>query len=96
MIDLAEVYPLTDFQRRAKEHLRRLKRTGKPQVLTVNGRAVAVVQDAGAYQTLVDAIDQADAQAGIRRGIDAMKRGRVRPFKQFLGDLKAKHERPRR
>ena len=39
MIDLKEIHPLTDFQRNTKAHLKHLKKTGKPHVLTVNGRA---------------------------------------------------------
>jgi prevent-host-death family protein len=57
-IDLREIISLTDFQRNAKKHIVRLARTGKAQVLTVNGRASLVVQDADAYQRL---LEQAEA-----------------------------------
>ena len=32
-------YSLTDFKLNAKEHLERLRATGRPEVLTVNGKA---------------------------------------------------------
>ncbi|MFO0832406.1 MAG: type II toxin-antitoxin system Phd/YefM family antitoxin [Phycisphaerales bacterium] len=57
-IDLRDIISLTDFQRNAKQHIVRLTRTGKAQVLTVNGKAALVVQDAEAYQKL---LDQAEA-----------------------------------
>lgn len=57
-IDLRDIISLTDFQRNAKDHITRLARTGKAQVLTVNGKASLVVQDAEAYQKL---LDQAEA-----------------------------------
>ena len=57
-IDLRDIISLTDFQRNAKQHIVRLTRTGKAQVLTINGKAELVVQDAAAYQKL---LDQAEA-----------------------------------
>ena len=66
---------LTDFQRNAKEYLERIRRSGRPIVLTVNGKAAAVVHDAAGYQKLLDAIDRAEALEGIRRGLASMKRG---------------------
>jgi hypothetical protein len=55
-IDLTDILSLTDFQRAAKQHISRLRRTGKAQVLTVNGAAALVVQDAKGYQRLLDEI----------------------------------------
>lgn len=92
MIDLNTVCSLTEFQRNAKDHVKRLTRTGKPQVLTVNGRAAVIVQDAASYQRLLDERERLEALAGVRRGLNAMKRGRVRPLKDALNDLKRKYE----
>lgn len=57
MIDLRHIYSLSDFQRNAREHIDRLKRIRRPEVLTVNGKAELVVQDAGSYQELLDHIE---------------------------------------
>ncbi|MBL8820824.1 MAG: type II toxin-antitoxin system Phd/YefM family antitoxin, partial [Planctomyces sp.] len=46
---------LTNFKRQTAEYLSRLHKTGEPVVLTVNGKAEVVVQDAEAYQKLVEA-----------------------------------------
>jgi hypothetical protein len=54
LIDLNDVCSLTEFHRKSRVHLRRLQETGRPQVLTVNGRAALVVQSAAAYQQLLD------------------------------------------
>jgi hypothetical protein len=40
--------------RRAREHIRRLTRTGLPEILSVNGRAELVVQDAASYRKLLE------------------------------------------
>jgi PHD/YefM family antitoxin component YafN of YafNO toxin-antitoxin module len=59
MIDLDDICSLSDFQRRTREHIRRLRATGRPEVLTVNGRAALVVHDAASYQEIVNALERA-------------------------------------
>jgi prevent-host-death family protein len=50
MINLEKgIDSLTNFKRQTAEYLERLHKTGEPVVLTVNGKAQVVVQDAGAY-----------------------------------------------
>jgi PHD/YefM family antitoxin component YafN of YafNO toxin-antitoxin module len=71
------------------KHLRKSKR---PMVLTVKGKAAAVVQDAEAYQRLLDIAAQADAEEGIRQGLEDARKGRVRPARQFFEDFEAAHE----
>ena len=75
MISTRNIHSLSDFQRKTREHIERLKRTGEPEVLTVNGRAEIVVQDAEAYQCLLDRLDRAEAIIGIREGLDSIERG---------------------
>jgi prevent-host-death family protein len=70
-------------QRNAKAYLERIRRSGRPIVLTVNGKAAAVVHDAAGYQKLLDAIDPAEALEGIRRGLVSMKRGEGRPLRML-------------
>jgi PHD/YefM family antitoxin component YafN of YafNO toxin-antitoxin module len=92
MVNLTDIHSLTEFQRETKAHLTRLKRSGRPVVLTVNGKAAIVVQDAAAYQRLLDMLDRADAIEGVRRGLASMKRGEGRPLKDALEDLGRKYE----
>ena len=93
MIDLKEIHSLTEFQRNTKAHVERLKATGQPQVLTVNGRAELVIQDAAAYQRLLDALERAEAMEGVKRGLEDVKAGRTRPMRAALEDLKKRYER---
>ena len=90
MIAMEDIRSLTDFQRNTKSHLRRLKSTGRPEVLTVNGKAELIVQDASAFEDMLDAI------RGIQRGLDAMKDGTGKPFRQALDEIRARHKIPRR
>jgi vacuolar-type H+-ATPase subunit B/Vma2 len=72
MIKLENIRSLSDFQRNTKEHLRRLKKTGKAEVLTVNGHAELVVQSAATYQKL---LDLAESVAILRERIAAADAG---------------------
>jgi hypothetical protein len=62
-------------------------------VLTVNGRAEMVVQDAASYQATLDALERAEANAGIRRGLQAMAEGRTRPAREAIDSIKAARSR---
>jgi PHD/YefM family antitoxin component YafN of YafNO toxin-antitoxin module len=94
MIDLEDIQSLTDFQRDAKSHIRKLKRTGKPQVLTVNGRAEVVIQDAKSYQKLLDLIERAEAIAMLRDGLESINRGEGEPAHEVLERIRMKHKIP--
>ncbi len=61
MFNLAhDIDSLTNFKRQSAEYLDRLKESGEPVVLTVNGKANVVIQDAAAYQKLVEAAAKAE------------------------------------
>ncbi len=90
MIAIEDIRSLTDFQRNTKSHLKRLKSTGRPEVLTVNGKAELIVQNAAAYEETLDAI------RGIQRGLDAMKEGTGKSFRQAFEEIRVKYKIPRR
>ena len=92
MIDLTEIRSLTDFQRNTKEHIARLKATGQPLVLTVNGKAELVVQDAESYQHMLDSLDRTEAIEGIRRGLEDVENGRTQPLREALDEISRKHD----
>jgi PHD/YefM family antitoxin component YafN of YafNO toxin-antitoxin module len=70
--------------------MKQLKKTKRPVVLTVKGKAQAVVQDAEAYQRLLDIAALADAREGIRQGLEQSKRGRVRDAEEFFAEFRDK------
>lgn len=91
MIDLANVHALSDFQRNTKKHIRRLKASGKPAVLTVNGQAEVVIQSAESYQKLLRDQELLESLRSISRGLEQAKRGEGRPMRQFLEELAKEH-----
>jgi PHD/YefM family antitoxin component YafN of YafNO toxin-antitoxin module len=90
-IDVKDIRSVTDFQRNAKTHITRLKKTKAPMVLTVNGSASVVVQDANSYQRLRDRIDaleyERDVVAAIRVGLADVEAGREHPAREALKAL---------
>ena len=91
LIDLREVRSVTEFQRNLKDYVGRLKEMKTPMVLTVNGRAEVVVQDAASYQVLLDRLERAETVAAVRQGIEDFKGGEVIPLKQAERRLRKKH-----
>jgi hypothetical protein len=65
------------------------------QSLTVNGKAAAIVQDAEAYQRLLDLAARADAGEGIRQGLADAKGVKQRPAREFFEDFEAANGLPR-
>lgn len=85
---------LTNFKRQTADYLRQLHATGTPVVLTVNGKAEVVVQDAAAYQRLVEQAARADREetiAAIREGLSDVQSGRVKPARKALKALAKKY-----
>jgi hypothetical protein len=85
------IHPLTDFLRHHKRHLQRLKRSQRPAVLTLNGKAEVVVQDAKAYQAMLESIEAMQAKAGIAEGLRSMEHGQGEPAQTVFARLRAKH-----
>jgi prevent-host-death family protein len=91
MIDLTlaeDIQPLTTFRRESASFINRLKKTKRPVVLTVNGRAAAVVQDVESYQRLLDIAARADAAEAVRQGLDDVAHGRTRPAQTVFDEFR--------
>jgi prevent-host-death family protein len=92
MLDITkDIQSLTTFRRQSGDFMKQLKKSKRPVVLTVNGKAAAVVQDAEAYQRLLDIAAMADEEEGIRQGLEDVKAGRTRPAREFFAEFEAKH-----
>ena len=92
MLDITkDIQPFTSFRRKPGEFLRHLKKSKRPIVLTLNGKAEAVVQDAEAYQRLLDIAARADVFEAIRQGLDDVASGRTRPAREVFDEIRQKH-----
>jgi prevent-host-death family protein len=85
MIDVTQdIHSLTTFKRNSSGLMKQMKKTGRPLVLTVKGKAEAVLLDAAAYQEVAS---QLDAVAGIRRGLVQARKGAGRSADEVFDEL---------
>jgi prevent-host-death family protein len=96
MFDItSDIQSLTTFRRSSGDFMKHLKKTKRPVLLTVNGKAAAVVQDAEAYQRLLDIAARADAEEGIRQGLDDVAHACTRPAREVFDEIRRRHAIPR-
>jgi prevent-host-death family protein len=85
MIDVTQdIQSMTTFKRNSSGLMKHIKKTGRPLVLTVKGKAEAVLLDAAAYR---DIAHHLDAVAGIRRGLAQARKGLGRSVDEVFDDL---------
>jgi prevent-host-death family protein len=82
-----DIHPLTDFKRNTPEFLRQLKETGNPVVLTINGKAELVVQDAASYQRLFDLAERLEVIQAVKEGLASADRGEGKPMDDVFDAL---------
>ena len=91
MLNTREIHPLTDFLRNHKAHVTRLKETHAPEVLTVNGKAEIVIQDAESYQHMLDRLRHMETIAAIQEGMASAERGELKPAAQVFDEMRARY-----
>ena len=88
MLDIAtDIQSLSHFKRNTARVMKRIRKSGNPVVLTVNGKAEVVVQDAAAYQRLMAVAERAELLEFLREAAADADAGRTVPARQFLKSL---------
>ena len=88
MINLREeINSLSNFKRNTTEFIEQLKETGKPIVLTINGRAELIVQDAGSYQKLLEIAEKIETIEALKPAIEEMQAGKGEPAEKIFAEL---------
>jgi prevent-host-death family protein len=82
-----DIHSLSTFKRDTAKLVRQMKKTKAPVILTVNGKAELVVQDAESYQNLLEAKDRMETIEGIKRGLESMKRQEGKPASDFFREF---------
>lgn len=84
MLDIAQdIQSLSNFKRNTSDVLHQLRETGRPVVLTVNGKAEMVVQDAQSYQKMLALIERMETLAAIKEGLADVDAGRTQTLAEF-------------
>jgi prevent-host-death family protein len=85
MIDvIQDIHSLTTFKRNSSGLMKHMKKTGRPLVLTVNGKVEAVLLNPAAYQQVAG---QLDAVASIRKGLLQAEKGMGRTADDVFDEL---------
>lgn len=67
-----------------------MRGSGRRAILTINGKAELVVQDALSYQKLLERLEELEAVAAVRRGVADVEAGRVTPLRQLEEEFRKK------
>lgn len=93
MIDLSQdIHSLSEFKRKTAEFMERMKQSGHPVVLTINGKAELVVQDAAGYQRLLELAERGEMMEFLRESREDIEAGRTEPALAALERLAKKHK----
>ncbi len=88
MLVLSEdIHSLSEFKRNTSELVEQMEDTGRPVVLTVNGKAKLVVQNAASYQEMLEAVEEAKTL----RALLAAQAGKGRPAAEFFEEQRKQY-----
>ncbi|MCA1592116.1 MAG: type II toxin-antitoxin system Phd/YefM family antitoxin [Acidobacteria bacterium] len=96
MISLKDIESLTAFKRNTTEYVKKIKKSGTPLVLTVNGKAEIIVQDAKSYQRMLELLDRAETIEAIREGLESVRQGKTMPLDRFDKEMRKKVRVPKK
>jgi prevent-host-death family protein len=82
-----DIDSLSNFKRKTPDFVARMKHTGEPIVLTINGKAELVVQDADSYQRLLDLSERVESLEFLRQSLAAADAGQTRPLRKSVQSL---------
>jgi prevent-host-death family protein len=96
MISLKDIESLTAFKRNTNEYVKKIKKSGNPLVLTVNGKAEIVVQDAKSYQRMIELVDRAETIEAVREGLESVRQGKTMSLDEFDKEMRKRIRSPKR
>ena len=86
-----DIHSISDFKRNTPDFVKQLKETGKPVVLTMNGRAEVVIQDARSYQNMLEILDRVKDIEAVREALADVEQGSALSLDAFDNEMKRKH-----
>lgn len=86
-----DILSLSDFKQNASKFVKQVQETKQPLVLTVNGKPVAVIQDAESYQQMIDSNEYRDTVSALRNALsDIENSGNWPTAEEVFANLRAK------
>jgi prevent-host-death family protein len=89
---IRDIQSLSDFKQNASKYVKQVQETKEPLVLTVNGKPVAVVQDAESYQQMIESRERAEVTAILAKRLRDIDNGEpMRTAEEFFADFSKKY-----
>ncbi len=89
MVRSTDITSVTEHRQNLREHLDRVKRTGRPLFITTNGETEAVVLSPEAFDELVEVVEVAKSLKVLDRSMEDVRAGRGRPLKEVVREVAA-------
>jgi len=86
MFHSSDIHTVTEFSRKPAEYIKRLSESKRPEILTVNGKAAVVVQDAETYEKMAELAGYAESIQNIRQALSEQSR----PLDEFTAEFEAR------
>ena len=83
-----DIYSVSDFNRKPAEHIKRLRETKTPEILTVNGKAAVVMIDPESYDQLTQDAELSRTLEQIALAKSQYKKGQSQSLDEVFNDLK--------
>jgi prevent-host-death family protein len=88
MLNLSQnIDSLSNFKRKTTTFLKQMKKTGEPVILTINGKAELVVQDAASYQRFLRMAELQESLEMLRKSLEDVRAGRTQPMRAAVEAL---------
>ncbi|GAA6145769.1 type II toxin-antitoxin system Phd/YefM family antitoxin [Thalassolituus maritimus] len=87
MFKSTDIHTVTEFSRKPAEHIKRLADSKRPEILTVNGKAAVVIQDAESYERMAELAEYAESIQTIRKALNEESRSLNDFKKEFESKL---------
>jgi prevent-host-death family protein len=89
-----DIMSLSTFKRDSNKVMRQMKKTKEPVVLTVNGKAAVVIQDAESYQQLLELKERSEVIDILRQRLASQGHKKGRPAEEFFKEFFARNDIP--
>lgn len=89
-----DIMSLSTFKRDSNKIMRQMKKTKEPVILTVNGKAAIVIQDAESYQRLLELKERSEVVEILRQRLASLDRKKGRSAEEFFTEFFARNQIP--
>ena len=84
----ADIFPFSEHRRHLREHFDLVKQTGRPLVITANGKADAVVLSPDQYDKLLADAEYLRSLRLVQQSIDEFQQGQGIPADQVFAKVR--------